>query len=160
MLHLSLEAVGNRRKTRRWRGDGATDFHSGQRLTVFSRSLPTSHTAFDWNPFSSSSFILTPLQADMAPTIHSYRAPSHYYPRRDIAEQLTPNDTQKWVDSYNDCVIRLQEPPTNSNYCFRVTLIVAACYIVAIAICRWFLQALKASSTDPPEAVVCKIVNF
>ncbi|OXC70204.1 hypothetical protein AYX13_01113 [Cryptococcus neoformans] len=47
----------------------------------------------------------------MAPTIHSYRAaPSHYYPRRDIAEQLTPNDTQK------------------------VTLIVAACYIVAIAI--------------------------
>ncbi|WVQ88099.1 hypothetical protein IAS59_001833 [Cryptococcus gattii] len=46
----------------------------------------------------------------MAPTIHSYHASSHYYPKRDVAEQLTPNDTQK------------------------VTLIVAACYIVAIAI--------------------------
>ncbi|WVO20079.1 uncharacterized protein IAS62_001369 [Cryptococcus decagattii] len=46
----------------------------------------------------------------MAPTIHSYHASPHYYPKRDVAEQLTPNDTQK------------------------VTLIVAACYIVAIAI--------------------------
>ncbi|KIR27965.1 hypothetical protein I307_02527 [Cryptococcus deuterogattii 99/473] len=31
----------------------------------------------------------------MAPTIHSYHASSHYYPKRDVAEQLTPNDTQK-----------------------------------------------------------------
>lgn len=54
----------------------------------------------------------------MAPTIHSYHAPSHYYPRRDVAEQLTPNDTQK------------------------VTLIVAACYIVAIAI-LWHVPILE-----------------